>query len=284
MTHTPAPMPEVRNAHFDLSPEIPIDWHGGRKAISIFFDGLSVFFPAGERFFIASVRAHQDCVRDDGLAEQVRAFCGQEGMHTREHIRYNERLREFGYPVEDMERRVEALLRRVSEEVPVRRQLAVTCALEHFTALMARSLLGDERVLAGADPDMAALWRWHAAEESEHKAVAFDVFEAAGGTYFERVSALIGTTLIFWTKIAEHQIRMMRSRGLLGSPREWASLLGFLFVRPGALRQALGSYLAYYRPRFHPWDLDDRDLLAQWKEQLGTSAVYQRALRPRRAA
>jgi uncharacterized protein len=45
----------------------------------------------------------------------------------------------------------------------------------------------------------------------------------------------------------------MRADGTLASPREWASLLAFLFVRPGTLRQSIRPYLAYFRPRFHPW-------------------------------
>lgn len=279
MTRAATPKPEVRNAHFQLDDAIPRDWHGGRAAVSIFFDNLSTFFPAGERFFIASVKAHRDAVADEGLAEQVRAFCGQEGMHTREHVRYNERLRECGYPVESMERRVEALLERVRERAPARRRLGVTCALEHFTAIMAHALLDDPRALEDAHPKMAALWRWHAAEETEHKSVAFDVFRAAGGTYAERVGTMIGATAIFWGKILEHQIRMMRARGLAASPSEWASLLSYLFVRPGPMRTVIRLYFPYYRPGFHPWDLDDRALLEAWKRELGRSEIYREVMR-----
>src|SRR4029079_15061731 len=61
--------------------------------------------------------------------------------------------------------------------------LALTAALEHFTATLAELLLTDEdaRAMFG-EPAARDLFVWHALEESEHKAGAFDVYRAAGGT------------------------------------------------------------------------------------------------------
>ena len=256
---------EVRNLRFDLGPEVPRYWHGGRRAISLFFDNLSVFFPAGERFFIVSVKAHAGLIQDPGLQRQLRAFCGQEGVHSREHVRYNRMLEAQGYPAADMERRLEARLRRLTQRIPVRRQLAITCALEHFTAVMGHTALADPAILAGADAEMAALWRWHAAEENEHKAVAFDVYQSVGGNYFERATAMLGATLMFWTFVLIHQVRLMRADGCLFSLGEWRSLLGFLFIKPGPLRLVIAQSFHYFRPSFHPWQLDNRDLLNTWR-------------------
>lgn len=263
---------EVRNLRFDVD-AAPRQWHPAGRSVTTFFDALSTFFPEGERFFVASVNAHRDHAVDAPLRDDVRAFGAQEGFHAREHRRYNERLQRLGYPVQDMERRVERILARVRSRAPRRMRLAVTCALEHFTALMARSLLGDERMLAGAHPAMAALWRWHAAEENEHKAVAFDLFVAAGGTYAERVSAMVGASVIFWAKVFEHQARMMRADGTLGSPREWLALGRFLFVTPGGLRRIAPAYLRYYLPRFHPRDIDSDALVERWRRENAFTAA-----------
>ena len=225
--------PIVRNLRFAIDESVPQYWHGGRRSVSIFLDNLSVFFPAGERFFVKAVRAHQSFVKDEALQADVRAFCGQEGVHGREHEHYNELVRRF-YPTEAMEKRVEALLAHVSSTAPDIGQLGVTCALEHFTALLGHFLLHDPRLLEGAHPAMDALWRWHAAEENEHKTVAFDVFKAAGGTYGTRVSTMVGATVIFWAKVIEQQARMMKAGGILYSPEEWTGLLYFLFIKPGA--------------------------------------------------
>jgi predicted metal-dependent hydrolase len=265
--------PVVRNLRFAIDDGVPPAWHGGRRSVTAFFDNLSVFFPAGERFFMRSVRAHERCVSDPALRRDVRAFHAQEGIHGREHDRYN-RFLAARYPVAQMEARVERLLERVRRGVPKRAQLAATCALEHFTAIMARSLLDDPRVLEGAHPTMAALWRWHAAEENEHRAVAFDVFRAAGGTYAERAAVMMAASAIFWAKVLEHQVILMRADGTWLSAGEWRALVRFLLVDPGALRPMARLYFAYFRPTFHPNDVDSDDLLARWRGELAASPVY----------
>ncbi len=206
---------------------------------------------------------------DAALQRDVAAFSAQEGIHGREHERYNEMLRAQGFPVEAMERRVAALLAFGRRVLPPRVQLGVTCALEHYTAALGEGLLRDARVLDGAHPAMAALWRWHAAEEIEHKSVAFDVFEAAGGTYPERAVAMLIASAFFWAKVAEQQARMMRADGLLLSASEWRALFRFLFVEPGGLVDVARAAADYLRPGFHPCDRDDGDLLAGWRRGLG---------------
>jgi predicted metal-dependent hydrolase len=271
---------EVRPLHFAVDADVPRHWHGGRKAVTSFFDSLSVFFPPGERFFIQTVReavargrGHESI--GERLLADVRAFCGQEGAHSREHAHYNEKLRREGYPVEALEARVEARLRRVRANAPLAVQLAITCALEHMTACMGALLLEDARVLEGAHPVMAALWRWHAAEENEHKAVAFDVYEACGGGYRRRALVMTFVCLGFWARVIEHQVRMMHTDGALLSAREWADLARFLFVRPGALARFAPLLLRYYRPGFHPSEIDSSDLVDAWRRG-GVAVAAQR--------
>lgn len=265
-------VPTVRNLEFAVDEIVPRHWHGGKRAVSIFFDNLSVFFPEGERFFIKSVRRFADVVTDPTLKRDVAAFCGQEGVHTREHVRYNARLAEHGYPVAELESKVTRILARVKRRLPKRRQLAATCALEHFTATLGYFLLRDPRLLDDAHPAMASLWRFHAAEEIEHRHVAFDVFRAAGGTYGERVTAMFLASVIFWAKIAEHQVKLMRADGCLYSLEEWASLFEYLFVNPGGLQDLFPIYLRYYKPSFHPMDEAFEGVLAGWLAQHSTTS------------
>ena len=265
-------LPEVRNVRFGLG-TTPRHWHGGRRSVTSFFDNLSVMFPAGERFFIASVRAHEDKVTDPTLRAAIKSFCAQEGVHSREHVRYNEMLAAQGYPIVAMETRVKRLLKRASRRLPPRKQLAVTCALEHFTALLGQLVLRDTSILDGADPTMAALWRWHSAEENEHKAVAFDVFNAVGGTYGERVTMMVTVTAFFWTKVLEHQVRMMDVDGTAWSTSEWLRLLNFLFVEPGGMLGVMRHYFDYFRRDFHPDQIDSQTLLDAWKSAHATTLV-----------
>ena len=254
---------------------MPRYWHGGGRAVTIFFNNLSIFFPVGERFFIKTVKDHKDYIKDPKLAQEARTFYAQEGIHSREHEVYNEMLTRQGYPVARMEGRIAKLLSLVSTVIWLRAQLAVTCALEHFTALMAHWLLLDERNLQGSNAKMAALWRWHAAEENEHKSVAFDVFKAAGGTYVERALVMFFATVIFWGLVFVQQVQLMWVDRLLFSAREWWSLAVFMFRRGGLVQAILPLYFSYYRPGFEPWELDNEDLLHAWRRELETSTVYQ---------
>lgn len=272
---TAPPKFEVRNVHFAFDEDIPRHWHGGRASTTAFLDNLSVFFPEGESFFVRSVRAFRHLAEDDPeLRRAVRDFCGQEGIHSREHRAYNDMVAAKGYPVGELDRKVGRLLNFVRRRTPRRFQLAATAALEHFTALMAHAILSDDRVLEDAHPVMRDLWLWHAAEENEHKAVAYDLYVLAGGNYPERVLVMIAATVIFWAKVLEHQIRFMRVDGIASSPAAWGELLGFLYVAPGPLRRIIPHYLSWYLPGFHPWDLDNRELLEAWKTHFEVAATH----------
>lgn len=268
----------VRNFKFALPPNFPKHWHGGRKSVTTFLDTLSIFFPEGERMFIDSVKAHREFAKGNPeLEKAIRAFCAQEGIHTREHERYNDMLRAQGYPIDALEAQVKEFIARANRLFTPRKRLAATAALEHFTALLAHVVLTNPRLFEGAHPEMTALWKWHSAEENEHKSVAFDLYQAAGGTYFERCRVMAVVTVMFWSHVLQFQARMMHADGIALSPREWYQLFHHLFVEPGGMFEVVKLYFHYYRPDFHPWQLDNREVLSAWENELATSPVYSRA-------
>jgi predicted metal-dependent hydrolase len=151
--------------------------------------------------------------------------------------------------------------------LPAEGRLAVTIALEHFTAIMADALLTDDRVLQDADPRMAALWRWHAIEETEHKAVAYDVYRAVMPGlrgYLMRCVIMFNTTILFWARTLMNYFHFTRRDGIGFWRAAWAFLRNG-FIDPGPLRRIQLPYLAYYLPGFHPWKHDNRELVRRWK-------------------
>lgn len=159
-----------RDLHFKLDGVDLKAWHPLGQHVSQFLNSLSIVFPEGEKFFIESARHFKDQLKDPKLLEDLQGFIGQEAMHGREHRVYNERLVEQCYEVERLERDSMALLRGVSGPDPLRK-LAATCALEHFTAVLAEVLLKHpELIPEGSHTEMRALWMWHAVEENEHLA------------------------------------------------------------------------------------------------------------------
>ncbi|MGH8187887.1 MAG: metal-dependent hydrolase, partial [Steroidobacteraceae bacterium] len=237
-----------------------------------YFNALSAAFPQGETFFIEAVRRYRDQI-DGPLKEQITAFVQQESMHTREHVVFNKLIKGAGYDLTVMDAETRRRVEEARAESPVV-QLAITTALEHFTAIMAHSLLTEAEPLPGAPDEVLRLWLWHAIEEIEHKAVAYDTFLAATKRMpgFKRwalrchIMALI--SLQFWYTNFQRMADFFRQDGI-NTPRTWWRVAKYLLVKPGMLRRIAPAYFSYYRPSFHPWDHDDRSLIAAVERRLG---------------
>lgn len=265
-------VPVVRNLRFQLDASIPRHWYGGQPATTAFIDSQSLFFPAGERFFVDAVKSAIPRVNDPELAQRARAFCGQEGIHTREHVRYNRMLQARGYPATRLERWVKHFLSFVRLITLPRQRLAITCALEHLTAIgAARGLSAG--AFQGADPRMRAFWRWHGAEELEHKSIPFDIYQAVGGFYLERISIMVVTTIVFRTYALLHLLCFMWIDGVLFSRRAYGELSSALRAMGGS-RAFLRDYLSYYRRGFHPSQLDDSRALESFRSEMPASPIY----------
>lgn len=259
-------MPTQRNLHFNVPAEQIATWNKNSMHLSHFINSLSIFFPVGERFFIDSVRNYGDVITDPALKQAVKAFIGQEAMHGREHEQYNEALFARVPSARTMERLVDRLLRLV-QKLPKSSQLSTTIALEHFTAILADALLNEPRILENAEPHYTRLWTWHALEETEHKAVAYDVWLAVRGrgplAYLQRTSGLISATVIFWALAIPFYVGILGHEKQLANVRGWREMSHYAFGEVGALRKLVGPWANYFRPSFHPWKHDNRHQLAK---------------------
>lgn len=246
-------------------------WHGGDPVATAYFNALSAAFPQGETFFIESVRRYRDQV-DEPLRQQIAAFVQQEAMHTREHVAFNKLMRTAGYDISAMDAETRRRVDEARTRPPVV-QLALTVALEHFTAIMAHSLLTEREPLPGAPEEILRLWQWHAIEEIEHKAVAYDTFLAvtrhmpAWRRWAVRCHVMALVSLQFWYSNFQRMADFFRQDGV-NTPRTWWRVAKYLLVKPGMFRRIFRDYLRFYGPGFHPWHRDDRPLIAEVERQL----------------
>jgi predicted metal-dependent hydrolase len=230
---------------------------------------LSATFPEGEDFFVRSVRHYADQITDPELKKQVAGFIGQEVTHGREHRLLNERLQTMGYPTRFVDRFVMKGLRREEKLFGPAYCLAVTSALEHYTATLAEKLLTSEKAqaLLGTN-EVRSMLLWHALEESEHKAVAFDVFQSAVGSEKLRVRAMRVTTCTFLFFVTMHTIHsLLRDRATYNPIRLLKSLWG-LRKSPFVEKDVIARLRAYTKPGFHPDDNDNTALVAHWSAEL----------------
>ncbi len=254
------PRIDLLNAGEDAESEpIPRYWWDDAPCQTHFLNALSTTFPFGEAFFVRSVRHYADRVDDPRLAQQIREFAGQEGQHSRIHDEHVELLLRQGYTaIEGRNRLFDRIVRWHNRNTPAF-SLAATAAIEHLTALLARKVLEkDGGWVETMDPRMRSLWRWHALEESEHKAVAFDTYRAMGLPYWLLAFAMVLSTLDLVTETYQRMLYMFWKDGRLFDVTSWVRGCRFLFGRGGFLRGLGADYRAWYRRDFHPDQLDDR--------------------------
>lgn len=258
----PSGQPEIifRRMNFGLDDTVPRYWHSGSPAITHFFNALSLVFPEGEKFFIDSVRHFEDQLEDPKLRAEVDAFVRQEAHHGRQHRAENDLAGRRGLPM----RRIDAVVGRglqwVRKLFSPKAQLAITISLEHFTAVFAHRLLTESRYTAGMDPAVRPLWLWHAVEETEHKSVAFDVYEEVGGPYWLRALTMIRTLIGFPIGMTVLQLVLLAYDRKLHDVRDVLRGLRFVWGRGGFMRGLWPQVRVFFRRDFHPWEVDDRNL------------------------
>lgn len=252
---------------FEFGEKVPHYWLNNSYTLSHTMNALSVLFPQGEQFFVDSVRYYQDQITDPKLKKEVRGFIGQEAMHSLEHKSMNQHVRDQGMPVEELEEHLEVVLG-IAKKLPKRHQLAITCALEHMTAMMADMLLERNDVREDMHETMRPLWVWHAIEETEHKAVTYDVFNQVGGTYAERTFYLAFSTAALGVMASYFTTRMMLNDRKNFSLKDSARGLWRMWGKNGTFSSLVPTWLEYFKPDFHPWDHDNSELIARFKEQI----------------
>jgi hypothetical protein len=269
-TPTPSRVVKTRRINLEYPPEhLERHYVGGDLVMSHVVTNLSAMFPEGEDFFVRSVRNYRDRIDDPELKKQVSGFIGQEAMHGREHRTFNARLAELGYPTRAVDRSVKYGFAVGEKVLPKSVQLAITAALEHYTATLAEVLLGDPeaRDLFDAE-EVRSLLLWHALEESEHKSVAFDVYQSVCGNWRRRVIVMQAVTAGFLLAIvASTAGSLVRDRATY-NPVRLARSLAALRHSPFLHRSVIRHLWAYNGRTFHPEDSNTSDLTEQWREQL----------------
>ncbi|HTL87296.1 MAG TPA: metal-dependent hydrolase, partial [Acidimicrobiia bacterium] len=271
MTTTTQPADEITTRRLVLDfAKVPHHFAaGGDLMHSHLGAALSAVFPDGERYFVRSVRNFRDQLDDVVLKRQVAGFIGQEAMHGTEHRLFNERLDELGYPTKWFERFTDKGLRFRERILPPIHNLAATAALEHYTATLAELLLeSDETRALFGDETVKHLFVWHALEESEHKAVAFDVYKAVGGSERVRVFNMNLITATFLTVMtAQMTVSLLTDRETYRPGNFVASWRRF-WRSPVMQPRVWRRLRDYNRPGFHPNDHDSSAIIERWRAEL----------------
>ncbi len=265
----------VRDERFNRATK-PDRWWAGDAFGTAWHNALSATFPRGEAFFIEAVKAHRDGA-EPRLEAEIRAFVRQEINHTREHIAFNRLAADHGYDIKAIDKRVEELLA-MTKDRPVIFNLASTMALEHYTAMMAAEFLANPAHFDDADPEVRAMWEWHAVEEIEHKGVAFDTWNHATRNWSKvkryklRTLMMLIVSYHFFRNRWTDSLELLAQDGITGWKARWG-LFKYLTISPGVVRRIFPAWLAYFRPGFHPWDHDDRALIGRYEGEFEAALI-----------
>ncbi len=259
--HMSFPFDEVQETFF---------W-GGNSILTVFGGALSSTFPPGEAEFIESVRNYRDQISDETLKQQIKGFIGQEGHHSHQHKRANQVLTERGIDAVRLEKHLEKDIKKYigRKHVNNKFRLAMTVGMEHLTAIMAEFILTKPEVLDDLNPTVRELLFWHAVEEIEHKAVAFDVFMQCENDqkYLRRVLRLV--SVLFTLRIGCYMVALLIWARKRPSWKEIKAFGSFMFNKKNGLIPGIRSnYKDYFKPGFHPWDHANQDLVDMWKEKM----------------
>lgn len=250
----------------------------GDLVMSHFVSTLSATFPEGEDFFIRSVREFRDQLSDAGLRDAVKGFIAQEATHRHQHRLLNDRLQAMGYPTDGIDRHTSKLVERLEKRFSPQMRLSVTAALEHYTATFAEIILtSDEAQELIGKTEVRPILLWHAFEECEHKAVAFDVYTAVGGSERTRVWGMRLATLLLFAELAAQTTRSLMGDRAAYNPRRVFTSLRAFGRSPLFSASAIERFRSYTRVGFHPDDWDSTEILERWSKELFDTNGNQRA-------
>ncbi|MFH7765104.1 metal-dependent hydrolase [Acinetobacter sp. BSP-28] len=276
----------VRRMNFNFE-TVPEYWMNGSAGLTHFMTALSALFPAGEKFFIDSVRAvrHHPAIKNNAeLQKEISAFIGQEAMHTHEHVGFNASAQKYGHDVDTLDGYTDKVIQstrkfmaKLAKPVGITQEmvdLTATTALEHFTATIASQLLTNSHIQElMTDETMKTMWMWHAIEENEHKAVAYDVFEGVFGkglkSYILRSSSLVIAMATLFIVQSYFLARLLKQDQQLNL-ESLKDIYTYAYSPSKGVITGMGKeMLLYFKPGFHPNDLDTHRLLEKWKTKLG---------------
>lgn len=256
-----------RQINFRFHSDSPRYMYGDNATASLHFAVLSGFFPPGEMFFVESVRRYRGQIAGQRLKAEVSGFIGQEAIHSREHERLNAFLKERGIDTRVAEKSVKAGLWLLSR-LPASQQLACTTFMEHFTASLAEQLLTDEDFRSRADPELLALWEWHALEELEHKSVTYDVYNLIGNRWYQRLLALPLVMVSLTPGLLISWAWMVNQEGKATDWKDIAEGLSLLLGKKGFITKIMPLMPEYFARDFHPAQRDTSALEKVWREKL----------------
>ena len=237
-------------------------WNAKRPELSHTLNGFQLALPYLEPFFIDAIKEATPGLSGP-LRDEALAFCAQEANHARQHGRYNRHLRKRYPRLADFEKGIQQSLVRSRQNDPLAWRLAYTAGYEAITAQLCRWMLRNaEEWFTGGDDQFAELMTWHAAEELEHRSVAFDVLRAAAPGYRLRARGIFAALRKTYADMMPVVSYMLEVDGYAG---RWDSRARRLQLRLQFIRELTPAIVRFLAPGYHPSKEREPPRAAAWR-------------------
>lgn len=265
----------IRSIEPELGANVPRKYCFENPYLTHLLNALSLLFPAGEDGFVKSVQFYKHQITDKNLRAEIKAFTGQELLHSKIHEDYNQWVTEITPKGEARRQKMDDFIGRLFQGLQVRSPsyaLALTVALEHMTATLAAALLKSPTIVENIHLEPRKVWIWHAIEEIEHRSVAFDVYKQVSGSYWLRCVALLQASMGVMLSTTVSMLLFLWGDRELWNGKALVQMMRVLFGKGGYLRIVARAYLQFFKPSFHPSQESYGPLVAAWQEKLAAIA------------
>ena len=271
-----SPIVPIRHMKFDFDPQqIDYKFYMNAELASAYFASLSIFLTYGEDLVIDTARYHRNLIQDPLLKQRVTSLIGQEALHSKLHEELNDAFLQVDLPVKLFRTWAGWVFDYGFNRLPQPMKLSLMAAIEHFTAVLAEYMMNHEAIFfESQDEKQRAIWMWHMLEESEHKDIAFDVFQTLSNNYALRIAGFFPAliTILVLISAASLLVPFYRNPKNLISLSYWQDMrrsVGLIFgLKDGVYGSSIQHIFDYLRPDFHPNDHDTSAFLAYYKQRL----------------
>lgn len=181
----------VRRVSFDWE-KTPLHWIPQSALASHAVNHFSFTLVRGEYFFCRIFNKTLPYIHDEKLKADVKTFIRQEAIRAQAHKESIELyLKRYGVDIEKQYEMSFKLFDRLLADQPLGIKLpkrferewlnlrvGLVATIEHYTCALGKYVIETARwEEKGANPEVSDLFTWHCAEEVEHRAVAFDLYQ-----------------------------------------------------------------------------------------------------------
>ncbi len=211
----------VRKVKFDFPESLDDVFPGDDPRAETYLAAFSLTMPMLEPYLIRTFRSMSDLITDPDLARDVQLFIGQEAQHHRNHSRVNAIIHaqlgdEVAAELQRIEDELEADYRRFNATKSAKYNAVYAEGFEAMTCAMALTMFQQAAARPpgeGRFGPWQQLWAWHAAEEMEHRTVAFQVYEQTFGGHLYRTLGSLRAQVHFGRYVARLQRVLLAANG-----------------------------------------------------------------------